>query len=213
MCVALENGYREFIMRLRPVLARVVAALVCAVLAGPPVHAADGGPLTVTSAKVTLDGTSNIHAYSASTTDVRVTAIELAGAAPDDVLAYVLQPGAITAFDVVIPAANLTSEKADLTRNMHKALKVQEFTEIRFRLRTIEAAGAGYRAVGRLTIAGVEREVVLNAQVVRQGAALAVTGATDLLMTDYGITPPRAMLGMLKTNPKVQIRIELLLGA
>jgi len=32
-------------------------------------------------------------------------------------------------------------------------------------------------------------------------------------MTDFGIQPPKAMMGMLKTDPKVQIRIELELGA
>jgi hypothetical protein len=178
-----------------------------------PAHAAEGGPLTVTSARVVLEGTSNIHAYTASTRDVRVTAIEVGGTPSGDVLAYVLEPGALKAFEVVIPAASLKSDKADLDKNMHKALKVQQFAEIRFRLRALEAAGGAYRALGTLTIAGVEKDVALNVQVERKGAALAVTGGTGLLMTDYGITPPKAMLGMLKTDPKVQITIELLLGA
>ena len=197
-------------MRSVIVLAATVAA---ALVIAPPAHAAEGGPLTLTSARVSLDGTSNIHAYTASTTDVRVTAIEFGGTPSGDVLAYALQPGALTAFDVVIPAASLKSEKSDLNKNMHKALKVQEFAAITFRLRALEAAGTAYRAAGSLTIAGVEKDVTLNVQVERKGGALAVTGTTDLLMTDYGITPPKAMLGMLKTNPKVQIRIELLLGA
>jgi hypothetical protein len=29
-----------------------------------------------------------------------------------------------------------------------------------------------------------------------------------LLMTDFGITPPKAMLGMLKTDPKVTVTFE-----
>jgi hypothetical protein len=55
--------------------------------------------------------------------------------------------------------------------------------------------------------------VTLNLHADRKGGGLAVTGTTDLLMTDYGIAPPKAMLGMLKTDPKLTIRIELLLGA
>jgi hypothetical protein len=66
--------------------------------------------------------------------------------------------------------------------------------------------------VGLLIVAGVERETTLQLHVQRKGASLAITGTTDLLMTDYGIQPPKAMLGMLKTDPKVQIRIELELG-
>ena len=196
-------------MRSAIVLASV---LVTPLFIGSPAHA-EGGPLTLTSARVTLDGTSNIHAYSASTTDVRVTGIELAGSPGGDVLTYVLERGALKGFHVVIPAASLKSDKADLDKNMHKALKVQQFAEIRFRLRALEAIAGGYRGVGTLTIAGVEKELTLNLQTERKGGGLAVTGTTDLLMTDYGIAPPKAMLGMLKTDPKLTIRIELLLGA
>jgi polyisoprenoid-binding protein YceI len=124
----------------------------------------------------------------------------------------VLQPGALKAFAVVIPAATLSSPKDGLDKNMHKALNVTDHPEIHFALRTLEPGAGGYRGTGVLTIAGVEKEVTLNLQVQRTGSTLAVTGTTDLLMTDFGIKPPKAMLGMLKTNPKVQIRIELVLG-
>jgi hypothetical protein len=33
-----------------------------------------------------------------------------------------------------------------------------------------------------------------------------------MLMTDFGIVPPKAMLGMLKTDPKVTITFETLLA-
>jgi polyisoprenoid-binding protein YceI len=170
------------------------------------------GPLTVRSARVSLEGTSNIHAYTASTSTVRVTALEVAGSAEGDVLAQVLQPEGLKAFEVVIPVTSLSSPKDGIDKNMHKALKAAEHPEITFRLRRFEPAGAAYQAIGALTVAGVEKEVTLVLQVERQGGGLAVTGATDLLMTDFGVTPPKAMLGMLKTNPKVKIRVELLLS-
>jgi polyisoprenoid-binding protein YceI len=170
-------------------------------------------PLALVSARVSLDGTSNIHAFTASTTDVRVSAIEIDGVPTGDLLAHVLRPGALKTFDVVIRAASLSSPKEGIDKNMHKALRVEEHPDIRFSLRTLETAGAGYRASGVLTIAGVEKEVTLSLQAQHKGTTLAVFGATDLLMTDFGVKPPKAMLGMLKTNPKVQIRIELVLGA
>jgi hypothetical protein len=34
-----------------------------------------------------------------------------------------------------------------------------------------------------------------------------------MLMTDYGITPPKAMLGMLKTDPKITVTFEVVLAA
>jgi hypothetical protein len=170
------------------------------------------GPLTVTSARVSLEGTSNIHAYTASTSTVRVTALEIAGTPEGDLLEHVLLPEGFKQFELAIPVASLSSPKDGIDKNMHKALKAAEHPEITFRLRRLEPAGAAYLAIGGLTIAGVEREVTLHLQVLRNGPALAVTGSTDLLMTDFGVTPPKAMLGMLKTNPKVQIRVELLLS-
>lgn len=185
-----------------------------AVVPAAAMREAASTPLTLGATRVTLAGTSNIHAYTASTTAARLVRLQLAngvlGAAGVDEM---LKPGAIEAFEIAIPAATLTSPREGLDKNMHKALKAQEHRDIRFRLRALEPAGNAYRGVGVLTIAGVEKEVTLDLTVERKGAALAVTGGTDLLMTDYGITPPKAMLGMLKTDPTVQIRIELLLGA
>ena len=195
-----------------------VLACAVAVTAPLPGGAAPGqavppATLTLNAARVSLDGTSNVHAYTASTTTVVLKAIEIAGTPGEDPLDRVLQPGALKAFEVSIPATGLTSPKEGIDKNMHKALKAQEHRDIRFRLRALESAADAYRALGWLTIAGVEKEVTLNVKIERKGATLVVNGSTDLLMTDYGITPPKAMLGMLKTDPKVQIRIELTLGA
>jgi len=119
-------------------------------------------------------------------------------------------PGAVQAFEIAIPAATLTSEKDGLDKNMHKALKADQFTDITFCLTRLEpgAAPGAFRGIGKLTIAGVEREVALDLTVQKAGTTLAVKGTLALVMTDYGITPPKAMLGMLKTDPKVTITFE-----
>ena len=195
-----------------PVLALILAAALPAA-AGGAAESGTGNPVTLQSARISLEGTSNIHGYTASTTDVRLTAIEIQGLPPGDLLDHLLQPGAFSVLEITIPAATLTSPRDGVDKNMHKALKVQEHPDIRFRLRTLEPAGAAYRGLGTLTIAGVEKEVALTLQVERRGAALAVNGGTELLMTDYGIAPPKAMLGMLRTNPRVQIRLDLTVTA
>ena len=47
---------------------------------------------------------------------------------------------------------------------------------------------------------------------IRKGAAMSVQGQTQLLMTDFGIKPPTAMLGMLTTDPKVTVSFETVLA-
>ena len=64
-----------------------------------------------------------------------------------------------------------------------------------------------------LKIAGVEREVALDLKTDRNGLdAHRAPANVQLLMTDYGITPPKAMLGMLKTDPKVTVTFETVLA-
>jgi polyisoprenoid-binding protein YceI len=161
-----------------------------------------------------VDGVDHqVHAWTASTTKLRVTRARIAPAAAGaDFWDTALKPGAVDAFEIAIPAATLSAPKGDLDKNMHKALKVEQFADITFRLVRIETAPAGTRAIGMLKIAGVEKEVALDLTTKRTGSTFAVQGRVDLLMTDYGIAPPKAMLGMLKTDPKVTITFETVLA-
>jgi hypothetical protein len=169
--------------------------------------------LRLTAARVSLAGTSNIHPFTASTTDVRMTRLVIAPADGDRLQAAV-KPGAVEAFDIVIKAATLTSPKDGLDKNMHKALKVTEFPEITFKLTRLDAATAvnTMKATGTLKIAGVEKPVTFDVKTAVNAAALTVTGDVPMLMTDYGIKPPTAMLGMLKTDPKITVTFELTLA-
>jgi polyisoprenoid-binding protein YceI len=171
-------------------------------------------PLRLVSSRVSLAGTSNIHAYTASSTEARVVRLRVAsGVLGANVWEAILKPGALEAFEISIPAATLSSPKEGLDKNMHKALKVTEHTDITFRLSRLEGADAsGARAVGILRVAGVEREVTLALKTQRTDTNFTVTGEVQLLMTDFGITPPKAMLGMLKTDPKVTVTFETVFG-
>ena len=120
--------------------------------------------LRLVSNRVSLAGTSNIHAYTASSTAARIVRLQLAsGVLGPDVWEQILKPGALEVFEISIPAATLSSPKEGLDKNMHKALKVTEHPDITFRLSRLETAepSGAIRGVGILKIAGVEREVTL----------------------------------------------------
>jgi polyisoprenoid-binding protein YceI len=194
------------------------SALTCAMVLGliaTPVAAAQeaAASLALSSAKISLAGTSNIHEFTASTTDVRVTRVAIAnGVSGAGLLAAVLNPGAVEAFDIAIRTASLSSPKEGIDKNMHKALKAAEFKDITFRLVRLEAKPA-LRAIGLLKIAGVEREIAIDLKTVATATALTISATVPMLMTDYGITPPKAMLGMLKTDPKITVTFEVVLAA
>ncbi len=201
-------------MSLNPLLRTAPIAIVlaaAAMTAGPAAQARP--PIGIDTARVTIAGSSNIHEYTASTTTVRVTRVKIDAAIPADAFWNdVVKPGVLEGFEIAIPAASLSSPKAGLDKNMHKALKVEQFPDITFRLSRIEGTPEAPIAVGKLRITGVEREVALMLKTQRRGAALVVTGSLPLLMTDYGIKPPTAMLGMLTTDPKVTVSFETVLA-
>ncbi len=185
-----------------------------AVTAAVTAYAALNTPLTLTSGSILIAGTSNVHEYTASTASVRVTRVQLAaGVGGATFWEEVVKPGAVEAFEIAIAAASLSSPKKDLDKNMHKALKVTEHQDITFALRRLEprpGTPGALRGTGVLKIAGVEREVTLDLTTRRTDSGLQVHGALVLLMTDFGITPPKAMLGMLKTDPKVTVTFDTL---
>ncbi len=171
-------------------------------------------PVAIQKGQITIAGSSNVHEWTAGTAAVRVTHAELGAAVSGPAFGEeIVRPGALVAFEIAVPAASLTSGKDGLDKNMYKALKVKEHAEITFRLTRLDAAADGvFKAAGVLRVAGVERDVVLDLRTRTSGSTLTVTGAVDLLMTDFGIKPPTAMLGMLKTDPKVTITFETVLA-
>ena len=180
-------------------------ALALAVTAITPLLAQERQAVALASAKVTLAGTSNLHDYTATTTSVRLTRLQVASGAD---LAALTTPGTVQAFEIAIPAASLHSTRDGLDKNMHKALKAKEFADIVFRLSRLEPKGSALRAIGVLRLAGVEKEIAFDLATATKNGSLVVTGSVDLLMTDFGIPAPKAMMGMLKTDPKVTISFE-----
>lgn len=168
--------------------------------------------LKVDSARVTVNGTSNIHAFTASTSMVKVMGLKAAATAEGETWDALLAPGGIETFEIAFPAASLGSAKGDIDKNMHKALKVTQHPDIVFTLRRLEAGdAASARATGTLRIAGVEKEIVLPLTLERSKDALKVTGAVPVVMTEFGVVPPKAMMGMLRTDSKVTVAFEITL--
>ena len=176
------------------------------------IDAAPGSNITVTSALLSLSGTSTMHPYTVSTKSLKVVT---ASAATADVQGL-LQPGALQSFELQIPVNTFISDKDGLTKQMFKAMKADKHPTITFRLDSYfvetAAGGATVKPTGTLTVAGVERPINIVLEVKEQAGRLHVRGTRDLLMTEFGIKPPTMFMGMLKTDDKVTITFELQLA-
>ena len=73
------------------------------------------------------------------------------------------------------------------------------------------ASAFAVRATGRLTLAGQTRTVTATLQgSARPDGKLRFTGQLPVTMSDYGIKPPTAMMGTLKTGDAVVVHLDLM---
>jgi polyisoprenoid-binding protein YceI len=168
--------------------------------------AASGQPFTVAHSRITVAGTSNLHDWTVSAEGMRA-AVNLPAGFLDG------QPTAAATGSFSLAATALRSEKERMNRLMWEALRAAQHPDLVFDLRSarVKSSAAGaveLEAEGVLTVAGVARPTTLALRVQRQGERLFVKGELPLLMSDFGISPPTALLGALKTGNRVVVAIE-----
>lgn len=163
--------------------------------------------------KLSIEGTSNLHGWEckASTIDATITAEPGFKDAADF-------PKYLKTVDVKIPVTSLKCGHGGMDKNLYKALKSDAAPQIRYTLGSLDAAkgeGSNYTlsTVGTLGIAGKENTVKIDISASRlaDGSVKAV-GSVPVLMSEYGIQPPTAMFGTLRTGDKVTVQFELLVS-
>jgi polyisoprenoid-binding protein YceI len=153
-----------------------------------------------TGSLVKVEGTSTLHAWTmqGSTIAGRIDA-----ATPD-------QWTGDANVTVTIPVTSIRSEHAKMDKLMAEALKARQHPEIRYEL--VQAMPNGdaeaflVKTKGKLTIAGVTREVAIDVQGKRNAdGRYTLTGTAPIKMTAFGIKPPTAMLNTIKTGDDVTV--------
>jgi polyisoprenoid-binding protein YceI len=202
-----------------------LAALAAATwLAGAVPAARAGDALTLQAgSSLWLTGTSTVHDYSAKATKLEVTfrsdpARWPANVTGTEAIEGLIRAGGVSGTDVTVGVTGLKSGKDGLDKNMYKALLAAEHPEIRFRLEAYQVgeadtSGLPIRANGFLTVAGVERPVSIAATVRRDGETLRLRAEVPLLMSQFGVKPPKMMLGTIKTADKVVVHFDLRIAA
>jgi polyisoprenoid-binding protein YceI len=166
--------------------------------------------------KVMLEGGSNLHGWACRSTNFTAT-IELDNAFQTEPLTNVAKP--ITRVGVAIPVKSLDCGHNKMNDNMYKALKAAEYPEIKYVLSTytmtpglVTADSFTAQTTGELTVAGKSVKVEIPITGTRlDGGAARGEGKVQLLMTDFGIKPPTALLGTLRTKNEIEISFKVLL--
>lgn len=151
-----------------------------------------------------VKGTSSLHDWEMVATEFSTsTTVEVT----DEKVTEILKVNFTT------PVDELTSDKWIMDRNAHEALKEDTHPKIKFSLQPdneIEMAAKDVSIPGLLTIAGETNIVSLSCSYeILSPRQLKVTGKTPLKMSDFGIDPPTAMMGTLKTDDDITVEFEL----
>lgn len=167
--------------------------------------------------KLWIEGTSNLHGWSCKATTLDA-AVELDAAVAAQLT--VAPPKALKKVQVKVPVKSIKCGHGGMDDNVYKALKADESPDISYILATFEAAPGEAKdsftlhTVGTLTIAGKENKVSMDVLATRLAdGSVKATGMVPIKMTDFGIKPPTAIFGRLKTGDEVKVNFELNVGA
>ncbi len=159
--------------------------------------------------RIWLDGTSTVRRFSCSTESFE--AVPTPPPSPNTPLDKAVRSVAVT-----VPVKTLECGNGKMDEHLRDALKADANPDIRFELTTYEvgektADGTAVKAQGTLTIAGTSRPIEVDGVVTPTATGLRVQGAKQILMTDFGVKPPKLMLGALKVGDAVTVHYDVVL--
>ena len=156
-----------------------------------------------------LEGDSNLHPWSceaqAITPEVIVSRREPTS-----------NPDRIRAAQIIVPVAGIECGNRRMNSNLFAALDAEHHGEIRFIVSDasfVDTGVQGFLAVdvtGTLTVKGVSQPITLTVTGSDTGdGGLRVQGRVAMRLTDYGIEPPTALMGLLKTSNDVVVLFDI----
>jgi polyisoprenoid-binding protein YceI len=156
------------------------------------------------NSKLIIEGTSSIHDWEMEAADFKAeTLLRIDGNTISE----------ISKIEFKTPVSGLKSGKGIMDNKAHDALKKKKFPEIKFALNNssnVIISDSKTTLTGLLTIAGKSKEVKLTADLdVENQQKFLVSGSVPVRMSDFGIDPPTAMLGAMKTGDDVVVKFNL----
>ncbi len=163
--------------------------------------------LTLEEHEMRIDGDANVTEWDSDVNTINATFIISEFDFSD---LESLSPEHIKTMELTIPVEDIESDSGRLTRNLQGYLKRDEHPEITFNLNNIESISvngdtAEIIANGVINAAGVDHETTMNVTAQINDGKITFTGAQDLLMTDFDIDPPRAVMGTIRARDEITI--------
>lgn len=150
-----------------------------------------------------IQGTSSLHDWESVAEDFNGSA---------DIT---LEEGMLSSIDKLtfsVTTESIKSGKRIMDRKTRDALKSKDHTEIVFSFLSVEDISSDSISVkGSVFIAGVSKELLMSgAYQMMDGGRITIEGSTTIDMEEFGISPPTAMMGTLKTGKEVIVQFQII---
>lgn len=146
---------------------------------------------------LTIQGTSSVHDWESNVEnfDIEITLTESDEANIN-----------IESLFFEAEVSSIKSGKRIMDRKTRGALNAGDFPSIQFTFSEIQSVTADSITIaGNLSMAGETKKIVITGLLEMIENGINISGSKDLLMSDYGVKPPTAMAGALKTGDEVTI--------
>lgn len=126
----------------------------------------------------------------------------------------------VPTFQLQVPVATLRCGNRQMERDMYRALRSESYPNIEFRFQELvggvrhDIDGGSYHATiaGVLSLAGARRNVSIEVEAQRVARdRFRLRARLPLRMTDFRITPPTALFGMVKAKDELAVNFDLYL--
>jgi len=171
-------------------------------------------------ARIRLQGASNVQEWSADSRVLRIDGEEDIGLKH---LARLAENGALpqpeggrpaaTGIQFSLPIDTLEASNRRMLRDLKTAVGHPDHPSIVYQLLQAKPEnedGTLWEVTGLLTVAGAEHEFSHPIRVEpRDGNGWTVTGSLELQMSWFGITPPRALMGLVRAHDGFKVEFEI----
>lgn len=164
-----------------------------------------------------IEGTSSLHDFTCSAPLVSgVMEVSAPGAtATAEVLA------ALSVVNVEVPVGKIDCGNGTMDKKMRQALNEKSAPVVTYRMTSVEVSGQPdanglflLKTKGRLSIGGTEKVIDMDVRGGQNGdGTFNFTGSKKIKMSEFGIKPPSAMLGAVKTGDEVTVHFEVVAGS
>src|SRR5690625_3404307 len=163
------------------------------------------------AAALSLDGDSYVRSWGADAETVTGT---LTLRNSGDLLLETLTPESFGSLELAVAVDSLDSGTRGLNKNMYDYLESKQHPAITFYLREvigveISNGKLSVHAKGVVNAAGQDHEILMNVLTeVVSPTAIRFTGEQEMLMSDFGIDPPTAVFGTVRSADEIVIRFD-----